>query len=510
MIKEKFKMTPVMTLILLTGITIILSGILGVFRVHAEYQVINGVTNELTKNAVHVKSLFSLSGLKYIVTNAVNGFVYFTPLSMLIIVLMGIGIMEYTGFLKTAFTLLTRNISKNTLTFLIVLISIAFSLVGDIGYVIMLPLSALLYKYGHRNPLGGIIVSFVSLSFGYGINVFLSITDSNLLNLTLKIARLVSPTYKINYYFSLYVMIFALLVTCIVFTRLTEKYLMPSLEKYEFEEEEVRITNRELRGLIVALGVAILYILLIVYMIIPGGLPLSGGLLAKSGVTYIDKIFGPSSLFSQGFVFIFTFLLFIIGFVYGLVTKNIKNSSDLTKGLGYSLNDIGSVLVLIFFASLFIKVFKETNIGVVITASLTSIFGNLKLTGVWLVVALLVFSMVSNLFYTVSALRWSIMSPTIVSLFMESSISPEFAHLVFVAGDCITKGITPLMAYFVIYIAFLQKYNKGDAITVSKGLKYVTPYFLATLTIWFIIILGWYITGLPIGVHSWAGLHYVN
>lgn len=507
--KEKFKLTPVITLILLTGITIVLSGILSMFKVQAEYDVVNGVTNELAKNVVEVKGLFSLSGLKYIATTAVKGFVSFTPLSMLIIVLMGIGVLEYTGFLKTAFTLLTRNISKNTLTFLIVLFSIAFSLVGDLGFVVMLPLSALLFKYGHRNPLGGIIVSFVSLSFGYGINVFLSITDSNLLTLTLKAARLLDPTYKINNFFALYVMIFALIITSIVFTRITEKYLMPNLEKYEFDEEDVRITNRELRGLILSLGAAIIYILIIVYMIIPG-LPLSGGLLDKSGVQYIDKIFGPSSLFSQGFVFIFTLLLFIIGFVYGIVTKTIKNNMDLTKALGYSLDDIGSVLVLIFFASLFIGVFKETNIGLVITAGFASILSGLELTGVWLILVLLLFTMISNLFYTSPALKWSIFSSTAVPLFMNASLSPEFAHLVFVAGDSITKGITPLMAYFVIYIAFLQKYNKGDTITLGKGIKYTLPYFLAIFSIWFIIIFGWYVTGLPIGIGSTAGITYVN
>ncbi len=509
MIKDKFKLTPVMSFILLTGITIIISGILSIFKVQAEYDVINSATNELVKNVVKVNGLFSLSGLKYIVTTAVKGFVSFTPLSMLIIVLIGIGVLEYTGFLKTAFTLLTRNVSKNTLTFLIVFISIVFSIVGDIGFVVMLPLSALLFKYGHRNPLGGIIVSFVSLSFGYGINVFLSITDSNLLSLTLKAARLLEPTYKINNFFLLYVMIFALIVTSIVFTRLTEKYLMPNLEKYEFDEDEVRITNKELRGLVVSITAAIIYILIIIYMIIPG-LPLSGGLLDKSGVQYIDKIFGPSSLFSQGIVFIFTLLMFIIGLIYGIMTKTIKNSTDLTKALGYSLDGIGDILVLLFFASLFVGVFKETNIGYVITASFASFFSNLELTGVWLILVLLLVTMISNLFYTTPVLKWSILSSTVVPLFMNASLSPEFAFLVFVAGDSITKGVTPLMAYFVIYIAFLQKYNKGETITISKGIKYTMPYFLAIFAIWFIIIFGWYITGLPIGIGSTAGITYVN
>ena len=140
MIKKKFKLSPIMMFMLLTGITIILSGILSFFNLQTEYNTINSVTGEFDDAVIEVKSLFSLAGLKYIVTNAVSGFVNFAPLSMLIIVLIGIGILEKTGFTKTFFTLITRHAKKNTLTFLLIFISMAFSIVGDIGYVVMLSL----------------------------------------------------------------------------------------------------------------------------------------------------------------------------------------------------------------------------------------------------------------------------------------------------------------------------------------------------------------------------------
>ena len=55
----------------------------------------------------------------------------------------------------------------------LILICLLISIVGEIGYVIMLPFGALLFKYGRRNPLGGIIASFAGI-LGYKISLFLA------------------------------------------------------------------------------------------------------------------------------------------------------------------------------------------------------------------------------------------------------------------------------------------------------------------------------------------------
>ncbi len=65
--------------------------------------------------------------------------------------------------------------------------------------------------------------------------------------------------------------------------------------------------------------------------------------------------FGANSLFNKGFIFIVTMLFVIVGYGYGLMTKTIKNSKDVSESLGYSLDGIGSILVLLFFASLIHK-----------------------------------------------------------------------------------------------------------------------------------------------------------
>ena len=507
MFKKKLKLSPIMSFIILISVTILLSGFLHLINVQGEYTTVNRASSELINNVVEVKNLFSTKGIKHIVTTAVSGFVNFEPLGALIIVLIGIGVLEKTGFMKTFFTILTRNSKRYTITFILVFLCLIFSLLGNIGFVIMLPLGALLFKYGRRNPLGGIIATFASLSFGAGINVFLSANDSSLLELTLNAAHTLDQNYAIGTFFSLFIMILALIIVSIVFTTVTEKKIMPRLPRYESTEEELKITNKELRGLIIGLGAGILYTLLIVYMIIPG-LPLSGALLDNGATKYIDMLFGANSLFNKGFIFIVTMLFVIVGYGYGLMTKTIKNSKDVTESLGYSLDGIGSILVLLFFASLFINVFEESQIGTVIVASISKIIGGLNFTGASLILMTVILVGIGNLFLPGSLSKWQILSGSLVTLFMNASISPEFSQVTFVAAESLTNGLTPLFLYFAVYIAFMEKYNTNETATISGCTKYMLPYATYISIIWILILIGWYLIGLPIGIGSYPGVIY--
>ena len=507
MLKKRKKISPIMTFIILSILTIIVSGFLHLINVQAEYVTVNKATGDFVNNVVEVKNLFSASGIKYIVTHAVSNFVKFTPLSTLIIVLIGIGVLEKSGFLQSFFTLLTKNSKKNTVTFILIFISLLFSLLGDIGFVVMLPIGALLFKYGRRNPFGGIIASFASLSFGSGINIFLSANDSSLLTLTLNAAKVMDNSYKIGVFFALFIMIVMLIITSLVFTYITEKKIMPRLPRYDVDENEVVITNKELRGLIIGIASGIIYALIIIYMIIPG-LPLSGALLDSRASIYIDMLFGANSLFNQGFIFIVTMFFVIIGFGYGFMTKSIKTSKDITESLAFSLDGIGNILVLLFFASIFINVFTESGIGEVITAFFSNIISNLKFTGIPLILTIIILVSIANIFCPDSLAKWSILSASIVPLLMNASISPEFSQVIFSAADSVTNGLTPLFVYFVIYIAFLEKYNKDEMVTLFGSCKYMVPYATYIMIIWCCVIVGWYMIGVPIGIGSFPGVIY--
>ena len=59
------------------------------------------------------------------------------------------------------------------------------------------------------------------------------------------------------------------------------------------------------------------------------------------------------------------------------MAKTIRSSKDVSDSLAYSLDNSGSILVLIFFASLFVNVFEQSNIGQGITAFVANIIDNI-------------------------------------------------------------------------------------------------------------------------------------
>ena len=501
---EKIKLHPIMTFVILIIGTILLSGILSLFGVEATYNSVDVVTKSYNQNLVTVESLFSLSGLKYIFSSTVSNFAAFTPLSMLLIILIGLGVMEKSGFLKTAVTLMTQKQQKRTVTFMLSLICIVLSIIGDLGYVIMIPISALIFYYGRRNPILGIVTSFAALTCGSGLSVLITSIDSSLIKTTVESASILDPNYTINNYGFIFIMILAIILLAFVITAITERLAVYRVARYEFKEEkkEFRLTKKEIRGLVFALLAGSVYLLIFIYNIIPG-LPFSGNLLDYTQELYIDKLFSSNSFFSQGFVFIVTIYFAVLGLFYGIGAKTIRNNQDLCDDLGHSLDDIGKTIVLILMASVFINVFKKTNIGIVFTALLTNLITISSFKGIPLIILLFVCTSIATLVLPNSTMKWAVMSGAIVPLFLNAGMSPEMAQVVFRFAESVTYGLTPVMAYFIIYLAFVEKYNQSNTpVPLFKTIRYQIPYAVSTGAVLLLIVIIWYLVGLPLGINT--------
>lgn len=493
--KDKVSLNPIMTLMILIGLAILLSGILALLGI--------GATNPAEGNWVAVESLLSLRGIKYIFQSTVANFASFTPLSMLIIILIGIGIMDKSGFLKTTFSLITRKCQKKTITFVLALICIISSIGGDLAYVVMIPLSALLFYYGRRNPLHGIVISFAALTCGTGLSIFKTSVDSSLDVLTLDAAHILDSSYTLSYLGYFVIMTVAIFVLAAVITYVAEKFSVNDVPKYEFKDEkkEFKLAKRDIRGLIFAGTFGIIYLLIFIYNIIPG-LPLSGNLLDYSQKLYIDKLFNPNSFFSQGFVFIVTIWFVILGLFYGLGSRSIKNNNDFCDYLTNSLDGIGRTIILILLSSILINVFKKTNIGTVVTALIGNLISNCKFTGIPLLLMFFFGTAIATILLPNTVNKWTILASTCVPTLMNVGFSPEFIQVIFRFAESMTYGLTPIMAYFVIYLAYMEKYNTSDKpIGIFKILNYQKKYALATGVVLLILLIIWYLVGLPIGIN---------
>lgn len=496
---------PIMAFVVLIITTVIISGILCTIGLSATYNSVNTIRGDLDSTTVLVTSLFNLSGLKMIFRTTVSNFASFAPLINLIIILIGIGIMDKSGFLEAFFTLVTKKASKFGVTLTLSFLTILASIMGDISYIIFIPICALFFKYGHRNPNAGVILAFAGLTCGTGINLFMNSIDAAMLDYTRLAALSVDATYTISNYSYLFIMLLMTIVMGFVIALVTEKIIIPKLGyKEEKEEEPFYLDKKKKRGLLFSLTIGVIYILIFVYNIIPG-LPLSGNLLDYSQTLYIDKLFGYNSFFNQGFVFVVTLFFFLCGLFYGIGAHTIKNNRDVSSFLGHSLDEIGKTLVLIFFASAFISIFKATDIGTTIVALIGEFISNSHATGIVLVVISFLACIVATIVLPSPVTAWSIMSGVLVPVFMNSGMTAEFAQLVFRASECVAYGLTPIMAYFVIYLAFLDNYSDEEHPTSLIGsFKNMLPYAGITAVIWITLLILLYVSGLPFGVSTTA------
>ena len=235
-------------------------------------------------------------------------------------------------------------------------------------------------------------------------------------------------------------------------------------------------------------------------MLIPN-LPYSGMLLDMNEKTYLNQIFGDNSYFQSGFTYLVTLLLVITGIAYGIGAKTIKSDKALIEEIGQKFSKTAYIFVLIFVVSQFVAIFRRTNIGTIITAWLANLLEYLEFSGIPLIIVTLLLIALANIFLTSPATKWMIFAPVVVPMFMQANISPQFAQIVMRVGNSMTNGYTPILASFVIYIGYLNIYNlnKKKPITIRKSLRMITPYFLLISAAWILIVVGWYITGLPIG-----------
>ena len=287
----------------------------------------------------------------------------------------------------------------------------------------------------------------------------------------------------------------------ILITFITEVFIANKFSSYNFKESDFKnVTRRDLKGLIFGIIAGLIYLFIFLYNIIPG-LPLSGKLLDNTQVNYIDKLFSYNSFFSNGFVFIITIWFIILGMFYGIGAKTIKNNKDVCEYFGHSLDGIGSTLVLILFASILISVFKKTNIGIVLTSFLANSIATANFSSIPLIILLFVYTCISSLFTTSSIMKWTIFASAAVPTMMNAGMSAEYAQVIFRFGECVTTGITPLLAYFIIYLAWMEKYNQDDEPTgIFKSIKYLLPYSFVTFITLLIILIVWYLISIPLGI----------
>ncbi|HUF29093.1 MAG TPA: AbgT family transporter, partial [Gemmatimonadaceae bacterium] len=95
-----------------------------------------------TGAAVEVVNLLSFAGVRRMLTEAVRNFAAFPPLALVIVVIIGVGVMERSGFIGVSLKRLVGAVPASMLTATVVFAGIMSSMAVDAGYVVLVPLGA--------------------------------------------------------------------------------------------------------------------------------------------------------------------------------------------------------------------------------------------------------------------------------------------------------------------------------------------------------------------------------
>ncbi len=493
--KKNLLLGPVITIIILTLSVMILSAICSAFGLQGEITKINN--QSLETSIVTVKSIFSKEGIKYILSSPVSTFKSFEPLVLLIISLMAISIGKSSGLFKALFTPL-RRLKPSVVTFITLFIGIISSFFGEYGFVLVIPLAAVIYQYLNRNSMLGILTAFIGVSMGYGAGLVFNYDDYQLGLLTKAAATVdVDKDYIFNAWSNSYAMIASTFILSIIGTLIIENILKPKVKESIKEEDELVISKK---GLMLSSIAFIILILIFIYTIIPG-LPASGLLLDTSKTDYVAQLLGGTSPFKDAFAFVFLIIMMICSGIYGYISKNIKNTNDFSVGLSKEFDNLGYMFILMFFYSLMVSILNWTGLGTVVATWLISFMSNLEFTGLPLIITMFLVIILMSFLIPESVTKWTVASPILVPLLMKANITPDFTQFIFKAADSVGKSITPFFVYFIVMLAFLEKYNNKESnkITVFGTLKLLRPTALIIAVVWLLIVIGWFMIGLPLG-----------
>ena len=456
------------------------------------------------------RSLLSPENIQTFWTEMPKTFTHFHPLGYVLVVMLGAGVAERSGLFASGINYTMRHAPKSLLTPTVALVAMLSNHAADAGYVVVIPLAAILFAAAGRHPLAGIAASFAGVSGGFSANLTPGQLDALLFGVTesaLEAAKLdLGWTMNIagNWYFIIALLMIYLPVIWWVTDKIIEPRLGPWIPNEEhrksFGEDSKPLTDEQKKGLRRA-GIAILGVCLLwVGMTFAPGTPLlNDGPGTKGQAWYVT-----ATPFFQSLVGGFMVLFLAAGWAYGSAAGTIQSGDDLVSMMTEAMKDMGYYLVLAFAAAHFVAMFNWSNLGLI-----TAVHGAsaIETSGLPLSAALgliVLFSALLNIFIGSASAKWALLAPVLVPMLMLLGISPEGATAAYRVGDGATNIITPLMVYFPLILIFAQRWQKSFGIGSLTAM--MVPYSLWMLVTGIALMMLWIILGLPLGPGAPMGI----
>jgi aminobenzoyl-glutamate transport protein len=498
---------PVTLFALICIAVLLLSGIAG----HFEWQVVDprpeGARGRSPDGIIQAISLLTPEGFRRIAMGLVTNFTSFAPLGTVLVALLGVGVAERAGLLGAAIRGLVLGAPRNLLTMAVVFAAVVSNTASEMGYVVLIPLAAVVFHSVGRNPLLGLAAAFAGVSGGYSANILIGTLDPLLAGITTEAARMIDPSYApgevneilptANYFF----MATSTVLITIVGTLVTVKVVEPKLGAYDPTHAEKGIEDathgmgalsaEEKRGLKYA-GLTIVLMLLGLAAL---ALPENGWFRDPAENETLIQDLRPMLRSVVALIFVF----FIVpSIVYGRITGSMKSDRDVIDGMARAMGSMGLYLVLVFFASQFVAFFSWSQLGTIMAVVGADLLQSWNLTGPAVFVPFILMCCFVNLMLGSASAQWAVTAPIFVPMLMTVGYSPQVIQAAYRIGDSTTNIITPMMSYFGLILAFGMRYDRK--LGIGTLISMMIPYSITFLLGWIVLFYLWvFVLGLPVG-----------
>jgi len=457
-----------------------------------------------TGEPIQVVNQLAGDQLAHFLSQMVTVFTSFAPLGIVLVAMLGVGVAEHTGFINAALRKMLGVTSPRLLTPMLILVAIVSHTAADAGYVVVIPLGAVIFYAAGRHPLAGIAAAFAGVSGGFSANFIPSAIDPMLAGITEEAARVLDPSVAINPLVNWFFMSASSVLVIGVGWWLTDKVVEPRLARDTPVDGDMSdmpklepLADSERRGLRWAVTSILVAIGLLTIAVLLPDSPLRD---PDPTLAFHQSITSFGAPLMRSIVPLIFILFLIPGTVYGYAAGTVESHRDLVTGMSKSMESMGYYIVMAFFAAQFIAAFSSSNLGILIAVNGAAWLSDINMPAQLTIVGIIGLTAFVNLFVGSASAKWLIIAPIFVPMLMELGIGPGLTQAAYRVGDSSSNIVTPLLPYFPLIVVFCKRYFKGAGI--GTLISMMLPYAVALAVGWTIFLLLYWMLGMPLGLQA--------
>lgn len=446
--------------------------------------------NPADGSTVEAVNLLNGENLRRIISESTKNFGNFPALGLVLVVMLGIGLAERSGWFSTLMRASVSRAPKALIIPVIAFVGILGNVAGDAAPIVLPPLAAMIFIRMGWHPVAGIAMAYAAALGGFAANLILGMSDALVFAFTEPAAALVDATVPLNTAMNYYFIAASLFVLLPIVWIVTVKVTIPRLGAYDNPEfvgdEGGEVGPTEIR----AMRFANWSMLAVIVGIVALSIPASG--LMRNAET--GSLINDSPLMN-GVALLITIVFFVPGLVYGIMVGTITNGRDMARMMTESMSSMGNFIVIVFFASQMLAYFNWSNLGTIIAIKGANLLEGQN--GVVMIVGIVVLSSLVNILIGSASAKWAILAPIFVPMMMLLGFHPAFTQMIYRVGDSITNPITPMLPYFPLVLGLAQKYDRK--LGIGTLISTLLPYSIAMGIGWTLFLIVWFLIGLPVG-----------